>query len=40
MLTVPYGIEHAASGGPTLSADKPLVGTGMERYVASDSGFV
>ncbi|MCH1493173.1 MAG: DNA-directed RNA polymerase subunit beta [Luminiphilus sp.] len=23
---------------PTLVADKPLVGTGMERYVASDSG--
>ena len=23
---------------PTLKADKPLVGTGMERYVASDSG--
>ena len=23
---------------PTLSADKPLVGTGMERYVAADSG--
>ena len=23
---------------PTLCADKPLVGTGMERYVASDSG--
>jgi len=23
---------------PTLRADKPLVGTGMERYVASDSG--
>ncbi len=23
---------------PTLLADKPLVGTGMERYVARDSG--
>jgi DNA-directed RNA polymerase subunit beta len=23
---------------PTLRADKPLVGTGMERYVARDSG--
>ncbi|MFK7975675.1 MAG: DNA-directed RNA polymerase subunit beta [Halioglobus sp.] len=23
---------------PTLAADKPLVGTGMERYVAADSG--
>ena len=23
---------------PTLKAEKPLVGTGMERYVASDSG--
>ena len=23
---------------PTLRADKPLVGTGMERYVAGDSG--
>ncbi len=23
---------------PTLRADKPLVGTGMERYVAADSG--
>ncbi len=23
---------------PTLKADKPLVGTGMERHVASDSG--
>ena len=23
---------------PTLKADKPLVGTGMERYVAADSG--
>ena len=23
---------------PTLQADKPLVGTGMERHVAADSG--
>jgi DNA-directed RNA polymerase subunit beta len=23
---------------PTLRAEKPLVGTGMERYVAADSG--
>ena len=23
---------------PTLIAEKPLVGTGMERYVAKDSG--
>ena len=25
---------------PTLRADKPLVGTGMERVVASDSGVL
>ena len=32
------GIKHAASGGANIRAEKPLVGTGMERIVAKDSG--
>jgi len=32
------GIEHAAPGLPCLRAEKPLVGTGIERTVAVDSG--
>ena len=30
--------EHATWAVPTLKAEKPLVGTGMERTVARDSG--
>jgi len=38
MRTRAHGIEHAAPAVPTLRSETPLVGTGMERAVAIDSG--
>ena len=39
MPTVPDGIEHDASGCSLVNPEAPIVGTGIERELFSDSRF-